>query len=86
MKMIKFILKKIIIVEVMLIILFFTKNLFGISIPIINLIISTGLKYLTPIAIISCVLYIIISILNFKIVEIAIFLILGALILYYASN
>ena len=52
MKAIKFILHKIIIVETMLIILFFICNLFGVSISIVDLIIGTGLKYLTPVAIV----------------------------------
>lgn len=83
MKTIKFILQKIIIIEVMLVILFFICNLFEVSIPIIDLIIGTSLKYLTPIAIISLIGYIILSLLSLKIVEIALGIVLGGIILYY---
>lgn len=86
MKTLKFVLQKIVIVEVMLIILFFAKNLFGISISIIDLIIRTGLKYLTPISIIALMLYIILSLLSFKIIEIALGIVLGGIILYYIFN
>lgn len=83
MNTIKFILQKIIIVEVMLIILFFAQNIFGVSLPIISTIISLGLTYLTPISIIALILYIILSLLSFKIIEIALGVVLGGLILYY---
>lgn len=83
MKTIKFILQKIVIIEVMLIILFFACNLFGVSIPIVDTIINTGLTYLTPISIIALIGYIILSLLSFKIVEIAIGVVLGGIILYY---
>ena len=83
MKTLKFILQKIIIVEVMLIILYFACNYFGVSIPIVNTIITYGLKYLTPVALISLIGYIILCLLNFKIVEIALGIVLGGIILYY---
>lgn len=86
MKTIKFLLHKIIIIEVMLIILYFVKTYFAINIPIINLIIDTSLKYLTPISIISFILYIIVSLLSNKIIETAIGIVLGGLILYYLSK
>ena len=86
MKTIKFILQKIIIVEVMLIILYFATNLFGVSISIVDTILSVGLTYLTPIAIISLIGYVILSILSFKIVEIALGVVLGGIILYYFFN
>lgn len=86
MKTIKFILQKIITIEVMLIILFLVCNFFNISIPIINLIINTSLKYLTPIAIISLIIYIILSLLNIKTIKTAIYLTLIAIILYYLST
>lgn len=86
MKTIKFILEKIVIVEVMLIILYFAKNLFGVSIPIFDLIIGTGLTYLTPIAIIALVGYVILSLLSFKVIEIALGIVLGGIILYYIFN
>ena len=70
----------------MLIILYFVKTYFAINIPIINLIIDTSLKYLTPISIISFILYIIVSLLSNKIIETAIGIVLGGLILYYLSK
>lgn len=86
MKLLKFICQKIIIVEVMLIILFLAQNIFGVTIPIISSIIHIGLTYLTPIAIIALILYFILSLLSFKIIEIALGVILGGLILYYLLN
>ena len=86
MKPIKFILQKIVIVEVMLIILFVAKDFFGVSIPIVDLIIGTGLTYLTPVAVISLIVYIILSLLSFKIIEIALGIVLGGIILCYISN
>lgn len=83
MKTIKFILQKIIIVEVMLIILFFVCNLFGVSIPVVDTIINTGLTYLTPISIVALIGYVILSLLSFKIIEIALGVVLGGIILYY---
>lgn len=83
MKTIRFILEKIVIVEVMLLILFFAKNLFGVSIPIVDLIINTGLKYLTPISIIALVLYVILSILSSKIISTIISIVLAGFIIYY---
>ena len=83
MKLIKFLLQKIIIVETMLIILYFAYSLFGININIINLIITTGLEFLTPIAVISLILYIILSLLTSKLIETVIGVVLGGIILYY---
>lgn len=83
MQTIRFILQKIIIIEVMLIVLLFTTNLFGISIPILDTIINISLTYLTPVAVISFILYIIVSLLSSKIIETAIGVVLGGLILYY---
>ncbi|MBQ8681733.1 MAG: hypothetical protein IJ509_02355 [Bacilli bacterium] len=86
MKTIRFILQKIIIVETMLIILYFACSLFGVNIEIFNLIINTGLKYLTPISVIALILYIILSLLSSKIVETIIGVVLGGIILYYLFN
>ncbi len=83
MKLIKFLLQKIIIVETMLIILYIAYSIFNIDIYIINLIITGGLKYLTPISIISLILYIIISLLTSKIIETIIGVVIGGIILYY---
>lgn len=83
MKTLRFLMQKIVIVEVMLIILFFAKNLFQISIPIIDFIILNGLKYLTPISIVALLLYFILSILSNKIIETMLGVVLGGIILYY---
>lgn len=83
MKTIRFILQKIVIVEVMLIILFFAKSMFDVSISVVDLIIDTGLLYLTPVSVVALVLYIIFSILSIKIIETVIGVVLGGIILYY---
>lgn len=83
MNTIRFILQKIIIVEGMLIILFFAINVLGVSIPLINTIIGTSLTFLTPIAVIALILYVILSLLSSRIIETALGVILGGLILYY---
>lgn len=90
MKALKFILQKIVIVEVMLIVLFLAKRGMNIVVPgidnIIEMILTTGLTYLTPVAVIALVGYIILSLLSFKIVEIALGVVLGGIILYYLFN
>ena len=86
MKLLKFILQKIVIVEVMLIILYFSCQFFGINIEIFNLIINTSLQYLTPISIFALIGYVILSLLTSKIIETIIGIVLGGLILYYLFN
>lgn len=86
MKTLKFLAQKIVIIEVMLIILFFACTLFNINLDILNTIINTSLIYLTPISVIALILYIILSILTSKIIETAIGVALGGLILYYLFN
>ena len=86
MKLIKFLLQKIIIVEVMLIILYFACSLFNVDMGIINTIINTSLIYLTPISIVALLLYIIVCILSSKIIETIISIVVGGLILYYLVN
>lgn len=86
MKTIKFLLHKIIIIETMLIILYFATSLFNINISIINTIINTSLLYLTPVSIIALILYIILCILSSKIIETAISIVIGGIILYYLFN
>lgn len=86
MSTVRFILGKIVIVEVMLIVLYFATVTFNIHINIVDLIITTGLKYLTPIAVIAFIPYIILSILGERVVEIIVGVVLGGLILYYIFN
>ena len=83
MKTAKFIFKKIIIVETMLIILTLAIQLFSINIPSILNILITCLNYLTPISLISLILYIILSLLTSTLIEVALGIILGGIILYY---
>lgn len=86
MKFLKFIMQKIVIVEVMLIILYFACQFFGVNIEIFNLIINTMLKYLTPISVFALVGYVILSLLTNKIVEVIIGVVVGGVILYYLFN
>ena len=79
----KFILSKIITIEVMLLILFFALNLFGLSLGIFNTIIYTSLKYLTPIAIICFIPYLILSVLDSNLIKMIISIIIGSLIVCY---
>lgn len=67
----------------MLIVLYFAYNLFNVDVDIFNMIITTGLKYLTPVAVVSLVLFIIFSLMTSKIVETIIGVIVGGLILYF---
>jgi hypothetical protein len=83
MKTIRFLLEKIVIVEVMLLVLYFATVTFNIHIVTFDLIIITILKYLTPIAIICLIPYIIFSIFDNEIIDIAIGIVIGGLILKY---
>ena len=83
MKTAKFILKKIIIVETMLIILTLAIQFFSINITSILNILITCLNYLTPISLISLILYIILSLLTSTLIEVALGIVLGGIILYY---
>jgi len=83
MKFIKFILQKIIIVEIMLLVLYFAKSYFGVNIDIVNYIVDNGLDILTPIAIFSIIPYIILCILSNSIVEIILGVVIGGVILHY---
>lgn len=86
MKWLHFLSHKIIIVETMLIILCLAEQIFQVSIPGFNFIIDTSLHYLTPIAIVAFGIYIVTSLLSNKIIEIALGIVLGGLILYYLFN
>ena len=79
MKALEFLAEKIVIVEVMLIMLNIAMLYFGIIFPIL----TTFLIFLTPIAIIALITYIILSLLNTKIIETALGVVLGGIILYY---
>ena len=79
MKLLGFLAEKVVIVAVMLIILNIAMIYFGIVFPIL----TTFLIFLTPISIIAFILYIIFSLLNTKIVQTALGIVLGGVILYY---
>lgn len=83
MSTLKFILKKIIIVEIMIIILRIAYTTFNLKINIMNTFLTTALKYLTPIAIIALILTILTDILDNKIISTALGIVLGGIILYY---
>lgn len=83
MSTLKFILKKIIIVEIMIIILRIAYTTFTLKINIMNTFLTTTLKYLTPIAIIALILTILTDILDNKIISTALGIVLGGIILYY---
>lgn len=86
MRTIRFILGKIVIIEIMLLILYFSTILFNVHIEIVDVILSFGLKYLTPVAIICVIPYIILSIFDNKIIDTIIGVVIGGLILYYLFN
>lgn len=83
MKVLKLVLEKIVIVEVMLIILAWAMALFGISLPVVDTIVNGGLAKLTPVAIVAFVLYVIVSLISSKFVEVVLGIVLGGIILYY---
>ena len=83
MKTLKFILEKIVIVEVMLIILYIACQTFSINIEIINLIINTSLSHLTPIAIFALIGYLILSLLTSKLIGTILSIVVSILIAYY---
>ena len=79
MKLLIFLTEKVVIIEVMLIILNMALFYFGITLPLITIF----LIFLTPIAIISFILYIILSLLNTKLFQTTLGIVLGGIILYY---
>ena len=83
MSTLKFIIKKIIIVEIMMIILLISYTIFNLNIPLIYTFLTTALKYLTPISILSLIPYIFLSILDNQIISTALGIVLGGIILYY---
>ena len=83
MSTLKFIIKKIIIVEIMMIILLISYTIFNLNIPLIYRFLTTALKYLTPISILSLIPYIFLSILDNQIISTALGIVLGGIILYY---
>lgn len=83
MKTIRFLLGKIIITEIMMLIIYFSINLFKVHINIIDIILNIGLKYLTPIASFCLIPYIILSLFNSKVIDTIIGVVVGGLILYY---
>ncbi len=79
MKLLQFLAEKVVIVEVMLIILNVGLLYCGITLPIL----ATFLVVLTPIAVFSFIIYIILALLNSRLVQTALGVVLGGIILYY---
>ena len=79
MKILAFLAEKIVIVEVMLILLNVAMIYFGIGFPLL----TAFLAILTPIAVVAFVLFIIFSLLDTRIVQTALGVVLGGIILYY---
>ena len=79
MKLLQFLTEKVVIVEVMLIILNVSMLYFGLSLPLL----TTFLVFLTPIAVIALILYVVFALLNSRLVQTALGVVLGGIILYY---
>ena len=79
MKLLQFLAEKVVVVEVMLIILNVSMLYFGLSLPLL----TTFLVFLTPIAVIALILYIILALLNSRLIQTALGVVLGGIILYY---
>ena len=67
----------------MLIILYFATLTFNVHITLIDNIISVSLKYLTPVAVLAIIPYIILSLLDNRFVETIVAVVIGILIAYY---
>jgi len=85
-KTIKFLSEKIVIVEIMLIILYLAGNYFNVTIPYLTSFIATALTYVTPVAIIALIIYILTSILDKKFIKLLIALLLIFLAYLYFTN
>ena len=79
MKLLQFLAEKVVVVEVMLIILNVSMLYFGLSLPLL----TTFLVFLTPIAVIALILYVVFALLNSRLVQTALGVVLGGIILYY---
>ena len=79
MKLISFLAQKIVIIEVMLIVLQVALIYFGITFPIL----TSFLIYFTPVSIVAFIIYIVSSLLSTKIVQTALGVVFGGIILYY---
>ena len=79
MKLLMFLAEKVVIIEVMLIILNICLLYFGITLPLL----TTFLILLTPISVIALIIYIILALLNTRIIQTALGVLLGGIILYY---
>lgn len=79
MKLLQFLAEKVVVLEVMLIILNVSMLYFGLSLPLL----TTFLVFLTPIAVIALILYIILALLNSRLIQTALGVVLGGIILYY---
>lgn len=85
-KIIKFLSEKIVIVEIMLIILYLAGNYFNVTIPYLTSFIATALTYVTKVAIVALIIYILTSILDKKFIKLLIALLLIFLAYLYFKN
>lgn len=85
-KTIKFLAEKIVIVEIMLIILVLAGNYFNITLPYLTDFLNTALTYLTPISLVSAVIYIIASLLDHEFIKILLAIALIFLAYLYFKN
>lgn len=85
-KTIKFLSEKIVIIEIMLIILYLAGIYFSVDIPYVTSFISTALIYVTPVAIIALIIYILTSILDKQFIKLLISLLLIFLAYLYFTK
>ena len=85
-KLIKFFSEKIVIVEVMLLLLYFVGTYFGVVIPYLTSFLDRALVFLTPIAVVALIVFIVFSILDHKLIKMLIVIVLAILIYKYYIN
>ena len=85
-KLIKFFSEKIVIVEVMLLLLHFVGTYFGVVIPYLTSFLDRALVFLTPIAVVALIVFIVFSILDHKLNKMLIVIVLAILIYKYYIN
>lgn len=85
-KLIKFFSEKIVIVEVMLLLLHFVGTYFGVVIPYLTSFLDRALVFLTPIAVVALIVFIVFSILDHKLIKMLIVIVLAILIYKYYIN
>lgn len=69
----------------MLVLLYLMEMVFGVSIPVVSMVIAFGLKYLTPVAVVSVGIYLITSLLSSMVIEVILGILLGIIFYYVLS-